>query len=134
MSHLADLRLRDPQVAAARDKLRAGDSLTQEDGIRLFDAPVLDLGLLADAMARDRHGDRVYFTVNRQLNPTNVCVLACRFCDYAKKPGASGAYTMTREEIEAHVDPEITEIHIVGGLHNRWRFDDYLDIVRWVKA
>src|SRR5258708_38121195 len=41
---------------------------------------------------------------------------------------------MSREEIEAHVDPEITEIHIVGGLHNKWRFDDYLDIIRWVKA
>jgi aminodeoxyfutalosine synthase len=84
-------------------------------------------------MARDRHGDRVYFTVNRQLNPTNVCVLACRFCDYAKKPGAPGAYTMTKDQILAHVDPEITEIHIVGGLHNKWRFDDYVDIIRWVK-
>jgi aminodeoxyfutalosine synthase len=31
------------------------------------------------------------------------------------------------------VDPEITEIHIVGGLHNKWRFDDYVDIIRWVK-
>jgi aminodeoxyfutalosine synthase len=71
--------------------------------------------------------------VNRQLNPTNVCVLACKFCDYAKKPDAQGAYTMTKDQILAHVDPEITEIHIVGGLHNKWRFDDYVDIIRWVK-
>jgi aminodeoxyfutalosine synthase len=63
-----------------------------------------------------------------------VCVLSCKFCDYAKKPGAAGAYTMTREQIEAHVDPEIREIHIVGGLHNKWKFDDYLDVIRWVKA
>jgi aminodeoxyfutalosine synthase len=40
---------------------------------------------------------------------------------------------MTKEQIVAHVDPEITEIHIVGGLHNKWRFDDYLNVVRWVK-
>jgi aminodeoxyfutalosine synthase len=93
----------------------------------------MELGRLAHAFARDRHGDRVFFTVNRQLNPTNVCVLACKFCDYAKKPGAPGAYTMTKDEILAHVDPEITEIHIVGGLHNKWRFDDYLQIIRWVK-
>ncbi|MBI1796670.1 MAG: aminofutalosine synthase MqnE [Candidatus Eisenbacteria bacterium] len=126
--------MRDPAVAAARDRLLADGRLSQEDGVRLFDAPVLELGRLADAVARDRHGDRVYFTVNRQLNPTNVCVLACRFCDYAKKPGAEGAYTMTREQIEAHVEPGITEIHIVGGLHNRWRFDDYLDVIRWAKA
>ncbi len=133
-SHVASLALRDPQVAAAQRKLVAGERLTQEDGVRLFDAPLLELGRLADACARDRHGERVYFTVNRQLNPTNVCVLACRFCDYAKKAGDVDAYTMTEAEIKAHVDPEITEIHIVGGLHNKWRFDDYLNVVRWVKA
>jgi aminodeoxyfutalosine synthase len=132
--HVAALRLRDPVVTAARDRLLQGGRLTQEEGVRLFDAPLLELGGLADALARDRHGERVYFTVNRQLNPTNVCVLSCKFCDYAKKPGAPDSYTMTREQIEAHVDPEITEIHVVGGLHNKWRFDDYLDVIRWVKA
>jgi aminodeoxyfutalosine synthase len=127
------MKPRDPMVAAARRTLLEGGRLTQEDGVRLFDAPPLELGRLADAVARDRHGERVYFTVNRQLNPTNVCVLSCRFCDYAKKAGDPGAYTMTKEQIVAHADPEITEIHIVGGLHNKWRFDDYLNVVRWVK-
>ena len=131
--HVSALRPPDPGVAAARRTLLEGGRLTQEDGVRLFDAPPLELGRLADAVARDRHGERVYFTVNRQLNPTNVCVLSCRFCDYAKKAGDAGAYTMTKEQIVAHVDPEITEIHIVGGLHNKWRFDDYLNVVRWVK-
>jgi aminodeoxyfutalosine synthase len=133
LSHVAELRPRHPGVEHARQKLLAGEPLGQDEGVRLFDAPLMELGRLAHAFARDRHGDRVYFTVNRQLNPTNVCVLACRFCDYAKKPGAPGAYTMTRDEILAHVDPEIAEIHIVGGLHDRWRFDDYLDVIRWVK-
>ena len=132
--HVAALRLRDPMVLDAQRKLIEGQRLGQEDGVRLFDAPLLELGRLADACARDRHGERVYFTVNRQLNPTNVCVLACKFCDYAKKPGAAGAYTMSEAEIRAHVDPEIAEIHIVGGLHNKWRFEDYLDVIRWVKA
>ena len=133
MSHVSELRLRDATVDDARRELLSGGSLSQEDGVRLFDAPVLELGRLADAYARDRHGDRVFFTINRQLNPTNVCVLACKFCDYARKPDAPGAYTMTKEQILSHVDPEITEIHIVGGLHHKWRFDDYLDIIRWVK-
>ena len=130
MSFVSDLRLRHPLVDAVRARLLAGESLSQEEGVRLYDAPVMELGRLADAVARDRHGDTVYFTVNRQLNPTNVCVLACKFCDYAKKPGAAGAYTMTKEQVLAHVDPDITEIHIVGGLHNKWRFDDYLNVIR----
>lgn len=133
MSHLADIRVTDPRARAAQATLLAGGSLTQEDGVRLFDSPVMELGRLADAMARDRHGDRVYFTVNRQLNPTNVCVLSCKFCDYAKKPGAPDAYTMGEAEVRAHVTPDLHEIHIVGGLHNQWRFDDYLNVIRWVK-
>ena len=133
MSQLAQTKLRDPAVSAAREKLLAGEPLTQEDGVRLFDAPLLELGRLANACAEDRHGRRVTFTVNRQLNPTNVCVLSCRFCDYARKPAAPGAYTMSEREIKAHVDPDIHEIHIVGGLHDRWRFEDYLDVIRWVK-
>ncbi len=132
-SHLAAVCVRDEAVAAAQRTLLAGGRLSQEDGRRLFEAPLLDLGRLADAFARDLHDDRVFFTVNRQLNPTNVCVLSCRFCDYAKKPGAPGAYTMTKEQILAHLDPGITELHITGGLHNKWRFDDYVDVVRWVK-
>src|SRR5260221_10905937 len=132
-TRLADLELSDPRAVAARPTLLGGGSLTQEDGTRLLDVPVLELGRLANAVTADRHGERVFFTVNRQLNPTNVCVLACKFCDYAKKPGAPGAYTMTKEQIVAHVNPEITEIHIVGGLHDKWRFDDYVDIIRWVK-
>ena len=98
MSFVSDLRPRHPLVESARARLLAGESLSQEEGVRLFDAPVMELGRLANAVARDRHGDRVYFTVNRQLNPTNVCVLACKFCDYAKKPGAADAYTMTKEQ------------------------------------
>lgn len=131
---VAELKFRDPAVAAAQRTLLEGGRLSQADGVRLFEAPVLELGRLADAVARGRHGRRVYFTVNRQLNPTNVCVLACKFCDYAKKPGAEGAYTMTPDQIRAHVEPGIHEIHIVGGLHNKWRFDDYLEVIRLVKS
>src|SRR5438045_14921 len=115
VTQVSELRLRDAGVEAARRKLQSGESLSQEDGVRLFDAPLMELGRLAHAAARDRHGDRVYFTVNRQLNPTNVCVLACKFCDYAKKPDAPGAYTMTREQILAHVDPGDPAIHVGAG-------------------
>ena len=133
LTHLAALRLRDPVLETARRTLLDGGRLTPEQGLRLFDVPLLELGQVADAYARDLHGDRVCFTVNRQLNPTNLCVLSCRFCDYAKRPGDPDAYTMTKDQVLAHVDPEITEIHITGGLHPRWRFDDYLDVIRWVK-
>jgi aminodeoxyfutalosine synthase len=44
------------------------------------------------------HGDTAYFNVNRHINPTNVCVAACRLCAFGRKKDAPGAYTMALEE------------------------------------
>ena len=49
VKHLEQLRVTHPAAVVARRKLMAGERLTQEDGVRLFDAPVLELGRLADA-------------------------------------------------------------------------------------
>jgi aminodeoxyfutalosine synthase len=68
--------------------------------------------------------------LNRQLNPTNLCVLSCKFCDFAAKKGDAHAYEMTMDEILAHGNEDIDEIHIVGGLHPKWKLDDYVEIVR----
>ena len=44
LSHVAELRLRDTGVEAARQKLMAGESLSQEEGVRVLDARVMVLG------------------------------------------------------------------------------------------
>ncbi|GIT58714.1 MAG: hypothetical protein Ct9H300mP19_06620 [Dehalococcoidia bacterium] len=75
-------------------------------------------------------GDKVYFVLNRHVNPTNICVLSCKFCDFAKKPGDSDAYEMSIEEILDHVDDDIHEIHIVGGHHPTWPFEYYVEMVK----
>ena len=73
---------------------------------------------LRDIAARADAGERL--GLNRQLNPTNLCVLSCKFCDYAAKAGDAHAYELTMDEILAHATPDIDEIHIVGGLHPKW--------------
>jgi aminodeoxyfutalosine synthase len=57
-------------------------------------------------------------------------VLTCKFCDFAARKGDAHAYEMTMDEILAHGSEDIDEIHIVGGLHPKWRFEDYVEIVR----
>ena len=82
-----DIRFRDRRLAGIWDRFKAGERMTLADGVAMLETEdVLALGRMADAYARALHGDRVYFTVNRQLNPTNMCVLDCIFCDYAKSP------------------------------------------------
>jgi aminodeoxyfutalosine synthase len=87
-----------PRLSAAglteiSEKLQAGERLTLEDGVRLFDAPdLLTVGWLANRERERRHGPRTYYNYNIRLEATNVCVASCLFCSFARlKPGDPGA-------------------------------------------
>lgn len=101
----------------------------------LRDWPLLELGRRAHEAKRERFGDVVTYVCNRHVNPTNLCVYSCRFCDYAAKLGDAHAYMLSEEEILDDLsDPEIREAHIVGGLWPKWGFSRALDLVRRVRG
>jgi aminodeoxyfutalosine synthase len=131
---LDELLIRDPKIARVAEKVDAGERLAFEDGMTCLETrDLFGLGRVADRANRKRNGDRVLYVLNRQLNPTNLCVLTCKFCDFAARPGDEHAYEMSMDEILAHGSDDIDEIHIVGGLHPKWRFEDYVEIVRRLK-
>lgn len=132
---IPEIAFRDPALEAVWATLAGGGRLGLEDGLAILETRDLPaLGRMADWAARRLHGDRVHFTLNRQLNPTNVCVLDCAFCDFAARPrNDPKAYEMEWDEILAHVTDDITEIHIVGGLHPKWGYDKYVEIVRRIR-
>ena len=70
-------------------KLDAGERLTLDDGVRLFECPDLHaVGWLANREREKRHGARTYYNFNIRLEATNVCVASCLFCSFARlKPG-----------------------------------------------
>jgi aminodeoxyfutalosine synthase len=125
----------DPALEPIWGKVLSGERLTREDGLAcLATWDLAALGRMADYAARSRHGDGVYFVLNRQLNPTNICVLDCVFCDFAARPrNDPKAYEMDWDQILAHVDDDIREIHIVGGLHHKWPYEKYVEIVRRIR-
>lgn len=115
-----------------------------EASMLLSQAPLLELGARAFAAKRRRCGDTITYIINRHVNPTNVCVHACRFCDFAARPGAGHAYTLSEEQIlDSLAAPDLAEAHIVGGLWHTWGFERSLELVRrirkarpdlWIKA
>jgi len=128
---LDSLLIHDPALRRVAEKADAGERLDFDDGLACLRTPDLfALGRIADRAKRRKSGDRVLYVLNTQLNPTNLCVLSCKFCDFAARKGDEHAYEMSMEEILAHGRGDIDEIHIVGGLHPRWKFDDYVEIVR----
>ncbi|RUM59929.1 MAG: aminofutalosine synthase MqnE [Persephonella sp.] len=121
------------------DKVLNGERLSFEDGIKLFESnDILTIGSLANYVNEKKNGKYAYFVINRQLNPTNVCVLDCKFCAFATiDKNDPKAYEMNYEEILSKVSYAVkegaTEVHIVGGLHPDWKFEDYLNIVSTIK-
>jgi len=99
----ADIRFQDRRLQSVWERFRGGERMTLDDGVAMLETPdVLALGQMADAYRTALHGDRTYFVFNRQLNPTNKCVLDCVFCDYAKSPTDTHGYEMDMEQILAH--------------------------------
>jgi aminodeoxyfutalosine synthase len=133
-------RLRDPVLHPIADKVENGERLTPAEGLALYGtADLLGLGTLADLANRRRNGDRVFFSANQHINPTNVCVLrnTCVFCSFARMPKEEGSYTRTLEEVfheaeQARGKPT-REFHIVGGLHPKLRLSYYTDMIRGLR-
>ena len=129
------MRFTDSRLGPIWDKVRAGERLGREDGLTLFATDdLLGVGGMADHVKRRREGDRVYFVINRHITPTNVCVLSCSFCGFARKPGQAGAYEHSIEDMVAMVKDETREVHIVGGHHPEWPFEYYERMIQAIHA
>ncbi|MBI1919869.1 MAG: aminofutalosine synthase MqnE [Geobacter sp.] len=125
--------------ASITEKVRAGQRITDEEALVLFEHPdLLAIGELAAAVNEEKNGRRVFFNVNRHINYTNVCVNRCRFCAFSREADESGAYALDLAEIHNRAVEAAaqgaTEIHIVGGLHPDLPFDFYLEMLRTVRA
>jgi aminodeoxyfutalosine synthase len=128
------LTFRDPALTPIWNKVRSGERLSKEDGLALYAThDVIGLGRMADEVSRAKSGDAVYFVLNQKFEPTNICVLSCKFCDFAVKKGDETAYEQTIDEMLAVLNPDIREVHITMGLHPDWEWQHYVDMVRRIK-
>jgi aminodeoxyfutalosine synthase len=125
-----------PLAAKVRDARR----LDSDDALLCLSTPhVLHLGKLADAVRRELHGDVTYYNVNRHINPTNVCVYTynCKFCSFAALEGEPHAWQMSLEEVWKNAAEaggnQVTEFHIVGGLHPNLAMSWYEEMLRGLK-
>src|ERR1700709_526799 len=103
------------------DHAAAGGRITPEEALLLYtDAPLHALGQAADTVRRRRFPDNVAtYIIDRNINYTNVCLTACKFCAFYRAPGHAEGWTHTDEEIlrrcaEA-VELGATQIMLQGG-------------------
>ena len=124
----------DENLLPVIEKVEEGRRLSFEDGLSIMNSPDLGaVGMMADYVKRKKTGDKVYFVVNRHVNPSNICAISCRFCAFGTTKKSAEAYELSHEQMISMLSDEMREVHIVGGLHPDWDFDRYLDIVRTIK-
>ena len=118
-----------------REKVTAGERLSQEDGLFLFrpDVPLHEIGALADMVRIRKNGKITCYNINTHLNPTNICIYRCSFCAFRSDLRDAKGYVMSDDQILARaaeaVEHGCTEIHIVGGLHHQKPFQWYRNMV-----
>src|SRR5579884_3448023 len=130
-----DQRKADEQLAAIRAKVEAGQRLSFDEGVFLYDhVDLFTLGELANLVRERKNGRFTFYNVNTHLNPTNVCVYRCTFCAFRADLKSPKGYVMSDEQIlERAAEAErrgATELHIVGGLHHQLPYEWYLNVVR----
>ena len=126
-------------LAPICDKVLAGERITPAEGLTLHDqADLLTLGMLADAVRQRLHPEPIVtYIVDRNVNPTNVCITDCGFCAFYRRPGDPEAYVLTREEIidkvQETADLGGRQILMQGGHHPRLKTEWWCELIADLK-
>jgi len=114
--------------------------ITFDEGVTLYQKGELSyLGILANYIRQERHGDKTYFNRNFHIEPTNLCVYDCKFCSYSrliKERSEGWEYTMDDmlNIVKRYDNEPVTEVHIVGGVLPQYDMAFYQQLFSAIKA
>lgn len=125
-------RIEDKVLDAARIDRAEAELLHERADLAL-------LGRLADHVRWRLHPRPIVtYIVDRNLNPTNVCVTDCGFCAFYRRPGADGAYLLSREEIDAKIEETSRQggrqLLMQGGHHPYLKTDWWCELIAHIRA
>ncbi|MBN2745980.1 MAG: aminofutalosine synthase MqnE [Bacteroidales bacterium] len=132
-----EILISDEKLKQIANKVLDGNRISLDEGVYLYDNGDLSLlGFLANTIRERKNGNNTYFNRNLHIEPTNTCVYACKFCSYYKKKGEDGwEYSQDQiVEMVRNAGSDITEVHIVGGVHPKWDVHYYGEIFKQIKS
>jgi FO synthase subunit 2 len=129
-----------PPLQQVLDDALAGHRLTEEQAVSLLSARGRDvwrIAAAADELRERKVGDTVTYVRNQNINVTNLCVNACGFCGFSRKPGDPDSFchdeAVVREKARAARERGVTEICTVSGLHPAFDVESYVNIYSWMR-
>lgn len=138
-----DLLLQNPNLStplkSIAQKVKDKQRITFDEGVYLYEHAELGyLGVLANFVREQKHGDLTYFNRNFHLEPTNLCVYDCKFCSYSRliKQKEEG-WALTLDEmldvVKKYDNEPVTEVHIVGGVLPQYDVEFYSALFTAIK-
>ena len=127
-------------IEAIIDDVLNGSRLSDDQFIALAaDADLHQLGYLADTVRKRKHPEKIVtYVIDRNVNYTDICVSACKFCAFYKLPDSGEGYLLGKDELKKKIDETLalggTQILLQGGLHPDLQFDYYEDLVSFIKS
>lgn len=121
-------------------KVLAKQRITPEEGVKLYQlGEVSLLGVLANYIREERHGDKTFFNRNFHIEPTNICVFDCKFCSYSRmlkqKEGQWELSVQQMLDIVRKYDGQpVTEVHVVGGVHPKMDLKFFGELLKGIKS
>lgn len=121
------------------EKAERGERLSVDELESLYHLPLPQVAAVAHRLRLRRCDPKVVtFLIDRNINYTNICRVACNFCAFYRTQRQSDSYVLDYEAISA----KITELEAVGGtrilmqggVNPRLPFDYYLDLLRHIKT
>jgi len=121
------------------DKVESGTRLDDAEFLELAaGADLYQLGALAASVRWRKHPDKIVtYIIDRNINYTDICVSACKFCAFYVEPESGSGYLLDKDELLRKIDETLslggTQILLQGGLHPDLALEYYADLVRFIK-
>jgi cyclic dehypoxanthinyl futalosine synthase len=125
----------DDVLARAAD----GGAISAEEALlRYTEAPFHPLAEAADAARRRVIGDNIVtYIIDRNINYTNVCVTACKFCAFYRAPKHDEGWAHPMEEVLRRCGEAVglgaTQVMLQGGHHPDFGVEYYEELFSSVK-
>jgi dehypoxanthine futalosine cyclase/putative menaquinone biosynthesis radical SAM enzyme len=120
-------------------KTADGDRLNETEALILYrEADFFTLAHLARAIREELHPEpEVTYVADRNINYSNVCVCACKFCAFYRTPESPEGYVIPRAELAAKIEETIrlggTQILLQGGHHPHLPLSFYEYMLAWIR-
>jgi len=121
-------------------KALAGERLSVSEGLALLEnGDLYQLGFAADAIRKRRHPEpMVTYVIDRNINYTDICISACKFCAFFKAPedpaGSVLSFAELGEKIAETKSLGGTQILLQGGLHPDKPLEFYEEMLGFIKG